>query len=118
MSAGSFSGFGTESNLISGTACCAGREELSTRSNPIENFIRGLVYRKTLREVSRPERIRFRMQKRLVFFVVLACIIGMFAYVHLRADQGGITWLSDYREAVRLAKQTHQPMLVEFRCEA
>ncbi len=58
------------------------------------------------------------MQKRLVFFVVLACIIGMFAYVHLRADQGGITWLSDYREAIRLAKQTHQPMLVEFRCEA
>ena len=62
--------------------------------------------------------MKFRMLKRLVFFAVLACIIGMFAYVVLRADDGGITWLSDYKEAVRLAKQTHQPMLVEFRCEA
>jgi len=79
----------------------------------------GLVYRKTLREVSGLERMNFRMLKRLTFFVVLACIIGMLAYVVLlRADDGGIAWLSDYREALRLAKQTHQPMLVEFRCEA
>jgi hypothetical protein len=76
------------------------------------------VYRKTLREVSRLERMNLKMQKRLVFFAVLACIVGMFAYVPLRADDGGITWLSDYKEAIRQAKQTHQPMLVEFRCEA
>ena len=62
--------------------------------------------------------MKVRMQKRLIFFVVLTCIVGMFAFVLLRADDGGITWLSDYQEAVRLARQTHQPMLVEFRCEA
>ena len=50
-------------------------------------------------------------KRRLIFAVVLAC-------VPLFADDGGITWLSDYKGALRLAKQTHQPMLVEFRCEA
>ena len=57
-------------------------------------------------------------KRRLIFFVAVAFIIGMFAYVVLRADDGGITWLSDYKEAVKLARQTHRPMLVEFRCEA
>jgi len=52
------------------------------------------------------------MEKRLLIFAaVLAC-------APLFADDGGITWLSDYKGALRLAKQTHQPMLVEFRCEA
>jgi hypothetical protein len=50
-------------------------------------------------------------------------ILRLFMYaalasVSLLADDGAITWLSDYKEATRLAKQTHQPMLVEFRCEA
>jgi hypothetical protein len=58
------------------------------------------------------------MQKRLILFVVLACIFGILGYTLLRADNGEVTWLSDYKEALRLAKQTHQPMLVEFRCEA
>jgi len=54
------------------------------------------------------------MQKlRLVIFAALA-----FTCSPLPADDGGITWLSDYKAAIRLAKQTHQPMLVEFRCEA
>jgi hypothetical protein len=57
-------------------------------------------------------------KRRLIFYVVLACVIGILGYTLLRADNGGITWLSDYKGALRLAKQTHQPMLVEFRCEA
>lgn len=52
------------------------------------------------------------MQKlRLIIYAVLAC-------APLLADDGGITWLSDYKEGIRLARQTHRPMLVEFRCEA
>ncbi len=52
------------------------------------------------------------MQKlRLIILAVLAC-------VPLLADDGGVTWLSDYKAAIRLARQTHQPLLVEFRCEA
>ena len=59
------------------------------------------------------------MEKRRPFlYVILACVIGLFTGVTLFADDGGITWLSDYKGALRLAKQTHQPMLVEFRCEA
>jgi len=57
-------------------------------------------------------------KRRLIFYAVLACGIGLLAYTLLRADDGGISWLSDYKEAVRLARQTHQPLLVEFRCEA
>ena len=29
-----------------------------------------------------------------------------------------IQWLGDYREALRQAKETRKPILVEFRCEA
>ena len=36
----------------------------------------------------------------------------------LRADDKEIQWLGDYQEGVRQARQTHKPILVEFRCEA
>jgi hypothetical protein len=36
----------------------------------------------------------------------------------LRADSNEINWLGDYQEGLRLARQTHKPLLVEFRCEA
>jgi hypothetical protein len=59
------------------------------------------------------------MQKlRLIIYAALACVITVLSCAPLPADDGGITWLSDYKEALRLARQTHQPMLVEFRCEA
>ena len=59
------------------------------------------------------------MEKRSpILYVILACVIGLFTAAPVLADDGGITWLSDYKGALRLAKQTHQPMLVEFRCEA
>jgi hypothetical protein len=34
------------------------------------------------------------------------------------ATDDEINWLGDYREALRQARQTQKPMLVEFRCEA
>src|SRR5260370_28424446 len=103
MSAGSFSGFGTESNLISGTVCCARREELRARNNPIENFIRGLVYRKTLRQVSGIERMKARMQKQPpIIYAVLVGVIAILSCAPQLANEGGITWLSDYKEALRL----------------
>jgi hypothetical protein len=43
---------------------------------------------------------------------VLACSVSG------RAQDGDIEWLLSYREALRVAKTTHKPMLVEFRCEA
>ena len=36
----------------------------------------------------------------------------------LQADNNEINWLGDYQEGLRLARQTHKPLLVEFRCEA
>ena len=49
-------------------------------------------------------------------FAALACMIGSIAPA--RAADNSIHWLGDYRQALRQAKQTHQPILVEFRCEA
>jgi hypothetical protein len=36
----------------------------------------------------------------------------------LRAQDGDIEWLPNYREALQVAKATKKPLLVEFRCEA
>jgi hypothetical protein len=44
---------------------------------------------------------------------VLACSLS-----GLRAQDGDIEWLPNYREALQVAKTTHKPLLVEFRCEA
>ncbi len=35
-----------------------------------------------------------------------------------KAQDDGINWLGDYREAIREARQTHKPIFLEFRCEA
>ena len=35
-----------------------------------------------------------------------------------RAQDGDIEWLPRYREALQVARTTHKPLLVEFRCEA
>jgi|GEM_PF-2505854 hypothetical protein len=42
----------------------------------------------------------------------------VFACAALRAADNSIDWLGNYGEALRLAKQTQKPILVEFRCEA
>ena len=36
----------------------------------------------------------------------------------MKAQDEGINWLGNYREALRQAKETRKPVLVEFRCEA
>jgi hypothetical protein len=49
----------------------------------------------------------------LTLCAILASIPGL-----LKADNNWIEWLTDYREGLRIAKQTHKPLFVEFRCEA
>ena len=44
--------------------------------------------------------------------------LAAFAGGSLRADDNEIQWLGDYQEGVRQARQSHKPILVEFRCEA
>ena len=34
------------------------------------------------------------------------------------AQDDGIVWLGNYREALQQARQTRKPLFVEFRCEA
>jgi len=50
-------------------------------------------------------------------FVALACFMGFLA-VPLQADDNEINWLGDYREALKVARQTNKPIFLEFRCEA
>ena len=58
--------------------------------------------------------MNMRLQKRLVrLFAFLVCIAGSSL-----AQDDGINWLGDYREALRLAKETQKPIFLEFRCEA
>jgi hypothetical protein len=45
---------------------------------------------------------------------VMAVLAGSMACT---AQDNDITWL-DYREGLRVAKATHKPLFVEFRCEA
>lgn len=52
-------------------------------------------------------------------FPALLATIVVCATAPTRAAQDeGIHWLGDYREAIRQAKQTQKPIFVEFRCEA
>ncbi len=36
----------------------------------------------------------------------------------LAAEDDGVTWLGDYKEALRIARETGKPIFLEFRCEA
>lgn len=56
-------------------------------------------------------------KRHLAVYIVLICAAGWFAGA-LRAEDNSIDWLGNYGEALRLAKQTQKPILVEFRCEA
>jgi hypothetical protein len=54
------------------------------------------------------------MQKRFAgLFAALVCLAGS-----SQAQEDGLTWLGDYREAIQQAKQTQRPIFLEFRCEA
>jgi hypothetical protein len=51
------------------------------------------------------------------FYALLACLLG-FLTLQLRAQDNEITWLGNYRDALRQAKQENKPIFIEFRCEA
>ena len=54
------------------------------------------------------------MQTRFgLLFLVLVCLAGASP-----AQEDGLNWLGDYREAIRQAKETQRPIFLEFRCEA
>ena len=56
------------------------------------------------------------MTMQLRGLALLACVAA-FSAAPLLPQTDGIAWFEDYREALREAKQTHKPILVEFRCE-
>ena len=49
--------------------------------------------------------------------IALACAAGL-AIGLSQAQDYGVTWLGDYQEALKVARETGKPIFVEFRCEA
>ena len=49
-------------------------------------------------------------------YALLALTLGSISCT--RGAEKGVEWLSNYRQALRQAKQSQKPMFVEFRCEA
>ena len=77
--------------------------------------------------------LRFTLLFLVVIPVVLPGIVGILLWQFIYDPNVGLlnsvlqwmghaewghAWLGDYQEGVRLARQTHKPILVEFRCEA
>ena len=58
------------------------------------------------------------MKKRLPGFLFRLACVAAFAGVPMLAQDDSIYWYSDYREALRQARQTQKPIFLEFRCEA
>ena len=48
---------------------------------------------------------------------VLACFAGSII-APAQAQEDGIFWYGDYRQALQKAKETGKPIFLEFRCEA
>jgi hypothetical protein len=57
-------------------------------------------------------------RKHLGLSLLLAGVTLAMSSPSRAATDDEINWLGDYREALRQARQTQKPMLVEFRCEA
>jgi hypothetical protein len=57
-----------------------------------------------------------RIRERYLY-AVLACLL-VFPTIPLKAQDNEITWLGNYRDALRQAKQDNKPIFLEFRCEA
>lgn len=51
---------------------------------------------------------------RLLLFPVL-CLTAAFAQ---DSDSDGIHWFDNYKDAIREAKRTQKPIVLEYRCEA
>ena len=47
------------------------------------------------------------------FLLLLLSFAGL-----VSAEDNSISWLGDYREALRQARETRRPIFMEFRCEA
>ena len=45
-------------------------------------------------------------------------LAAVFIAAPSQAQDNGVNWLGDYREALRQARQTQKPIFLEFRCEA
>jgi hypothetical protein len=58
------------------------------------------------------------MQKRVFVLPVVAACLAWFGAGQLAADEDGIHWLDNYKDALREAKRTQKPIFLEFRCEA
>jgi len=56
------------------------------------------------------------MSAQILFIRLLALLICL-AGSSLAQDDG-LNWLGDYREAIQEAKRTGKPIFLEFRCEA
>jgi hypothetical protein len=55
---------------------------------------------------------------RLLWFLFRLACVAAFVGVPMPAQDDSIYWYSDYREALRQARQTQKPIFLEFRCEA
>jgi hypothetical protein len=55
---------------------------------------------------------------RLPWFLFRLACVAAFVGVPMPAQDDSIYWYSDYREALRQARQTQKPIFLEFRCEA
>lgn len=58
------------------------------------------------------------MRRGLIGAGVLIGLAAALGVVSSQAQDDGIHWLGDYREALRTARQTGKPIFLEFRCEA
>jgi len=48
---------------------------------------------------------------------LMACVAGSII-APAQAQEDGIFWYGDYRQALQKAKETGKPIFLEFRCEA
>ena len=48
----------------------------------------------------------------------LYALAAFAAIIPLAGEDDGVTWLGDYKEALRTARETGKPIFLEFRCEA
>lgn len=52
------------------------------------------------------------------FYLLLAVFVALIEGRPLLAQDDEISWLDNYRDALRVAKESHKPIFLEFRCEA
>jgi hypothetical protein len=48
---------------------------------------------------------------------MLAVIVFPLTIAPLPAQEEGLQWIDNYKEALRIAKETGKPIFLEYRCE-